>query len=552
MFRSAFIFLISYCLLLGIVGVGQVSAGFMSFFSELPAPAFETPPDGSRFTVGDLPPYISWSEVVSADRYEIRFSVAADMATAFSLFTVENHLDLADMIPQNDWDPISVQLFCQVRALNHEVPVTAWSNILEFAKSRDSSPIVKSPVDDARFTTGEALPIFEWSETDYAQSYIIEFASDPDFMFSYGQYELSETRINCNDMGDRTIWDALIGTYFWRVCSLDANGVPSPESEASSFSKTIGAPPDPSSPEDDYHFSPTEQPPVFQWDPLPHEPTEYHIQFAYDLAPFPDGGGYIEVTGPSFTFESIGITNDLWYQFYGKLRWRVSGVDRYGNHGGFSQSFSFTKVSAVNYMAFGDSVTGGYGASDWGNGYAGYPPRLRAMLRQRYSDKINVFCQESRSWFPGAHGYTGSDKIVRALEYFGPRYSLVMLGIVDIVDDGAPGCDDYDCHTIEHLTIIIDAITEHQSIPYLATLPPVNPDSSLGYLQDSVDELNDEIRNLAFEKSVAIAALDEAFFSAPLPLEDYYTSDPDSGDPDFGHFNDLGYQLIAETWNGIL
>ncbi len=318
------------------------------------------------------------------------------------------------------------------------------------------------------------------------------------------------------------------------------------------FSKTVIDSPDLIAPDDDTHFSAESSPPTFQWEQLPHHPDEYHIQFQYGQGSFPAGGSYVAVTEPSFSFSSVGITDQMWRSFFGKLSWRVAGVDQFGNHGGFSDSFTFTKVSQMNYMAYGDSVTGGFGASEWGTGYAGYPPRLRNMLRQRFSPEINVFCQETKSWFPGGHAYTGSDNIDAAMDFHGPRHVLIMFGIVDIVDDGASGCEDFDCHTIEHLSIIINTVRDYMGIPYLATLPPINPESTMGYLQDEVDDLNDDIRALASIKGVPVAALDEAFFNSSQPIESYFTFDPETQEPDWAHFNDSGYQLIAETWNELL
>ncbi|MBN1879797.1 SGNH/GDSL hydrolase family protein [bacterium] len=529
-----------------------VIGGMWPFFKDAVPPEFTNPSNGSRFTTGDTPPDIRWTGTFSADEYEIRFSLTSSMIDSFSLFSSVSHLDLAALIDQNDWNDISLQLFCQVRAIENHLPTTDWSETLEFAKTITGAPILLSPIDDTRYIPGDPLPVFEWSASGPGDTYVIEFAMDADFSNSYGQYITHETQIDCNVMGNTDVWDLLSGTYFWRVWTLENSSVPSPASKPAAFSKTTIQPPVPLSPEDKTHFASASTPPVFQWEPLAHSPDEYHIQFVYCQNAFPTGGSYITISTPYFTFSSVGITDEMWQSFYGQLRWRVAGIDRYGNHGGFSLPFSFTKVSSDNYMAFGDSVTGGYGASDWGTGYAGYPPRLRNMLRQRYSESINVFSQETKSWFPGGHAFTGSDKIAAAMEFHGPQHVMIMMGIVDIVDDGAPGCDDYDCHTIENLAIIIDTVREFTGIPYLAALPPVNPESEMGYLQDEVDDLNDEIRNLAVSKSVALAPLDEAFFSASLPLGDYFTYDYETEEPDWAHFNDMGYQLIAETWNGIL
>jgi len=156
------------------------------------------------------------------------------------------------------------------------------------------------------------------------------------------------------------------------------------------------------------------------------------------------------------------------------------------------------------------------------------------------------------SWFPGAHAYTGNEKINAAMEYHGPGTVLIMFGIIDIVDPGASGCEENDCRTIENLAGIINKVRLYQATPYLATLPPINPVSDRAFLQEEVDELNVDIRNLGDSLSVPICELDNAFFDAPLPLEDYFNYDEEKEEVDWAHFNDAGYQIIAESWNEIL
>lgn len=528
---------------------------FLVMFPLLPAlavdpPVFTTPSDGARYSATDPAPVIAWTEISSADQYEIEFGMDPEFASVFSLFSDVNQLDLEAMLG-SAWDEITIQLYFHVRALNDNSPTTEWSESLEFAKTVADAPVIIGPVDDARYGVGDQLPIFKWQELTGISAYNVEFALDEEFVQSLGSFNVTGTVIDCNVDGSSDIWDLIVGTYYWRVSGLEQNLTPTPASSAQ-FSKTIETPTTLLSPIDKTRFSGTSTLPVFTWEPLESLPSEYHIQFAYNTYDFPMGGGYITTSDTSFTFESIQVTPAMWDLFYGKLKWRVAGLDAHGNHSTFSKPFSFIKVSNFNYMAYGDSITGGFGASDWDTGYAGYPPVLRTMLRDRKSSNINVFCQQDWSWFPGGHAYTGNEGIVKAMEHHGPGHVLIMFGIIDIVDPGAEGCEEYDCKTIENLSGIINKVRQYHGTPYLATLPPINPISERQFLQDVVEELNVDIRNLAFDQGVVLCDLEATFMELPLPLEDYFNYDEEQDKPDWAHFNDMGYHVIAESWDTIL
>jgi len=80
----------------------------------------------------------------------------------------------------------------------------------------------------------------------------------------------------------------------------------------------------------------------------------------------------------------------------------------------------------------------------------------------------------------------------------------------------------------------------------LATLPPVNPESERAFVQNDIDMLNLGIRDLALEMNVPLADLEAAFYAAPYELPIYYY------EGDWAHFNDLGYEIIANEWANIL
>ena len=539
-------------LLISVFVCNPVKAFFRFSSGRVDPPEITFPETGSRYIPGDIPPRIEWTKVLGAVEYELQFALSSDFDESFSVYLTECFWDLSDLIDQEIWDTLSIYLFFQVRAIQKNQLPTEWSEPIEFSKSVALAPEIVSPVDDARFLPKKPMPVFKWTSEPFIRRFAIEFASDKEFTESFGFYEIDSSVIDCNIMGDQKLWDPFIGTYYWRVWGLENGWVPTPATEAHSFTKTVMKPPVLLTPPDQSRYPSSSPLPVFEWKPLPHHPNEYHIQFVYNNEPFPAGGSYIQTTLPIFSFDSVGITQAIWDSFYGTLYWRVAGPDESGNPGGFSDAFRLTKIAALNYMAFGDSITGGYGASDFENGYAGYPRQLQRMLRETRSSQINVFCEKEISWFSGCHTYTGSYQIGNAVRTHGPQYSLIMLGVVDIVDPGASGCDDNDCHTIEYLTTIIDIVRSYYSIPFLATLTPVNPASRRAHLQDEIDELNDKIRDLAFSKGVILVDLGEAFLDAPMPLPSYFTYDSKTKEPDWAHFNDSGYLFIAETWLNYL
>jgi len=525
--------------------------GFSQSFA-LDSPEFTAPEPSARYTTGDLPVSFHWTVVAGADEYEVEFAIDSLFTAPFSLNSEVNELDLANLIDQATWNTLSIQLFLHVRGLKNSEPLSGWSETLEFAKTIAGATQVVSPVDDTRFLTGRPLPIFKWAALSEITDYIIEFAADEDFEFSMGAFNFPGTEIDCNVSGDPEIWNLLTGTFYWRVCGMENSITPTPWTPTLRFSKTTESPPAPISPPDLTIFSGASLMPTFTWEPLPHLPSEYHIQFAYGSAFFPAGGSYIPVPNNSYSFAAAGITQEMWDQFYGELKWRVAGLDVYGNHGAFSTSYSFVKLSAWNYMAFGDSITGGFGASNWGSNYAGYPPLLQTMLRQRISPKINLLCELDKSWFSGGHAFTGDEKINKAMAYHGPEKVLIMFGIIDVVDPGATGCEDYDCQTVEHLEGIINKVRSFNATPYISLVTPVNPDSDKSFLQEEIDELNFEIRSMAAARDVPLCDIEQAFNDAPLPLESYFAYDSEEDEPDWAHFNDSGYQIIAEAWNELL
>jgi lysophospholipase L1-like esterase len=176
------------------------------------------------------------------------------------------------------------------------------------------------------------------------------------------------------------------------------------------------------------------------------------------------------------------------------------------------------------YMAYGDSLTVGEGSSDG----AGYPPRLQAKLAAHFGTGF-VFNQ-------GRQGNTtdgGVRLIPEALNRVRPAFTLIMLGTNDW---NYPACQDsVPCGVIDNLRTIVDACQDRQSLPVLATIPPVNPAINPAR-NDWVTKMDVYVKQLGREEGILVADVFGAFARAGN-LSGYFV--------DHVHFNDAGYEIVA-------
>jgi lysophospholipase L1-like esterase len=516
-----------------------------NFFSRnASAPELIHPADGARYTAGDPIVWFEFSTVPEADYYEISYSFTADFSTSFTLETSSTLLEFADFLTPEDWDPLSLQLYWQVRAHMGPSEWSDWSSSREFAKSQAAAVVLLTPGKDARFGVNDPMPVLSWEPQESVSSYAIEFAEDAAFTTSYGWFRMNGTVLDFSS-GDPEAWNPVVGTFYWRVWGLESGDVPAPYSEPSYFSKTIIGKPVLTEPANHTRMQAEDTVPILRWEPVSGA-IEYHVQLVYSETPFSDGLNYISFTETAFDFADFEVTQAIWNEFYGELGWRVAAVDSEGHHGSFSLPFEFVKIANHRYMAYGDSITGGYGSDTWGTGFAGYPRILQGYLRNEYGNQVNVLCQENYSWFPGGHAYTGDWEMEKALKYHAPSVVMIMFGTVDAVDPGAPGCDNFDCHVKEHISNMVQQARSFHAEPFFATLPPVNPDSERAWVQADIDMLNMDIRDLAAEMSIPLIDIEHAFYTAPFTLPTYYY------EGDWAHFNELGYTLMADTWFEML
>jgi acyl-CoA thioesterase-1 len=176
------------------------------------------------------------------------------------------------------------------------------------------------------------------------------------------------------------------------------------------------------------------------------------------------------------------------------------------------------------YVAFGDSITRGDGSSAG----RGYLPGLQARLQAQFSE-ATIFNQGR----DGTNSFEGADRIERNLGSL-PGYVLILYGTNDW---NSPECQVAPpCHTVENLRKIVQFVKRVHSLPFLATLIPVNPAINADRNQ-WVATINTGIKTMAREEGAFLVDLNQAFQNQGGDLSRFFS--------DSVHPNDAGYDVIA-------
>jgi lysophospholipase L1-like esterase len=188
------------------------------------------------------------------------------------------------------------------------------------------------------------------------------------------------------------------------------------------------------------------------------------------------------------------------------------------------------------YMAFGDSLTSGVGSSD-GNGYY-----LR--LQNRLSGWFGR-AQVIQMGKDGSFSKLGADRIPGKTGLANrPAYTLILYGTNDWNDQSCQSVPPASCYTIDSLRTIVDEVKGRQSIPVLATLPPVNPALAPAGRNQWNDQMNVLIKALATSEGAILADVNKAFVTKGN-LPSLFVATAPLGDV---HPNDAGYDVIAEAF----
>jgi lysophospholipase L1-like esterase len=134
----------------------------------------------------------------------------------------------------------------------------------------------------------------------------------------------------------------------------------------------------------------------------------------------------------------------------------------------------------------------------------------------------------------GARTPAGADRIGASLNRTEPAYTLILFGTNDWQTGtcrDAPPCD-----TVDNLRSMIGAARSVGSLPVLATIPPVNPETAQDGRQEWVDRMNEFVRPMARAEGAALADVNAALRR---------TGDLRALFADRVHPNDRGYEVIA-------
>lgn len=179
------------------------------------------------------------------------------------------------------------------------------------------------------------------------------------------------------------------------------------------------------------------------------------------------------------------------------------------------------------YVAFGDSITRGDGAAP----SQSYPTRLQARLIAHFGDAF-----VNNRGGDGTNTFEAIERFRRNVPANEPAYTLILYGTNDWHD---PVCqqDTPQCHTVPNLRTIVRSVKAEGSLPFLATIIPVNPALNGQGRNDWVDGVNTQLKVMAQAEGAFLVDLNQAFKNQPsLPaLFD-----------DGVHPNAAGYEIIAQ------
>lgn len=190
--------------------------------------------------------------------------------------------------------------------------------------------------------------------------------------------------------------------------------------------------------------------------------------------------------------------------------------DPFGGGGGDSHDFGDNDSNV--YVAFGDSITQGYGAS------TAWPGLLQAKLGKTVVNQ----------GIGGSRASEGAARVNGVLRRYKPGYLLILYGANDIIHGASTAS------IVANLRSIVQAAKNNKTVPVIATVLPMTRGHAA--YDGGVDAVNPEIRKMANEEGATIVDLHSAFSGK----EDTYLT------ADGLHPNNAGQQLIADSFAGAL
>jgi lysophospholipase L1-like esterase len=185
--------------------------------------------------------------------------------------------------------------------------------------------------------------------------------------------------------------------------------------------------------------------------------------------------------------------------------------------------FGPPRLSATNFLAFGDSIT-------LGMVFDTYPGHLQAQLRQRYQTQNPVVVNSGVDGEAASPG--GQTRLPSTLDATRPQTLLLMEGTNDL-NSGVAGQG----RAIDALTAMIRLAKGRGIVVFLATIPPQRPGARRAFTQPQVAGFNDTVRALAQRESVTLVDIYAAMIG-----------DLSLIGPDDLHPNERGHAVMAQTF----
>lgn len=196
----------------------------------------------------------------------------------------------------------------------------------------------------------------------------------------------------------------------------------------------------------------------------------------------------------------------------------LCGCEDDSGHKTLGEGHDFGSNNPDLYVAFGDSITYGVGAT------APYPSVLESMLGKTVINE----------GVPGERTGSGADRLNGLLRGYQPGFLLILYGANDVIHGGDLAM------VTEQLRSIIYTTRNNQTIPVIATLTPM-----MFWREDvfggAAKDLSARIRTLASEENVPLVDLERAFNGHPEYMLD-----------DGLHPNDDGLAVIAAKFHDVL
>jgi hypothetical protein len=207
-----------------LVVVGLVAITGAATGSSSSAPSPQTPPSGKRLAAL---PWFSWSAARGADHYE--FQVAADRSFHSPVLGSDGHFTTRNTIATVSKTLPNGTYWWRVRAVTHGGGVSSWSTPRSFVKAWRDAPTLTAPASGSRVSYPTPL-VLTWRPVSGAATYLVSIGSDQGLgSLIYGQ------AIETSALSLAPAVALHVGTYYWAVTPVDAEGNKGVRSKVRSF-----------------------------------------------------------------------------------------------------------------------------------------------------------------------------------------------------------------------------------------------------------------------------------------------------------------------------